>query len=82
MLCGETFPLPSSLKNHVRLRKEINDRGVIHLRNQSPPSSIRRCCSKEKQRLDPTPQRGPSILQSDPDGPRKQRRDSSPQAGP
>ncbi|GBM19924.1 hypothetical protein AVEN_29598-1, partial [Araneus ventricosus] len=82
-LCFETFSLPSSLKNHERLRH-----GNKRQRRDPSPQPVTSGlqsgggAARKRQRCDPTPQPGPSTLQSDADGPRKQRRDSSPQAGP
>lgn len=82
-LCGETFALPSSLKNHERLRHG-NKRQRRDPSQQPGPYSLQSGggAARKRQRRDPTSQPGPSTLQSDADGPRKQRRDSSPQAGP
>ncbi|GBO20579.1 hypothetical protein AVEN_111494-1 [Araneus ventricosus] len=82
-LCGETFTLPSSLKNNDRLRH-----GKKRQRRDPPPQPVNSGLqsgsgvARKRQRCAPTPQPGPSTLQSDADGPRKQRCDSSPQAGP
>ncbi|GBM31825.1 hypothetical protein AVEN_56925-1 [Araneus ventricosus] len=83
MLCGETFALPSCLKNHERLihgnkrqrRDPFQQPGPYLLQSGGG-------AARKRHRRDPTSQPDPSTLQSDADGHRKQRRDSTPQAGP
>ncbi|GBO05180.1 DNA oxidative demethylase ALKBH2 [Araneus ventricosus] len=82
-LCGETFALPSNLKNHERLRHG-NKRQRRDPSQQPGPYSLQSGggAARKGQRRDPTLQPGPSTLQSDANGPRKQKRDSTSQAGP
>ncbi|GBN12173.1 hypothetical protein AVEN_174163-1 [Araneus ventricosus] len=58
--------------------KYMTEAGSI---SASRPSSLHSGggATRKRQRRDPTPQPGPSTLQSDAEGPRKQRPDSSPQ---
>ncbi|GBO23027.1 hypothetical protein AVEN_178288-1 [Araneus ventricosus] len=81
-LCGETFALSCSLKNHERLSNG-NKRQRRDHSPQPGPAGLQSGggASSKRQRRDPTPQPDSSTLQSDADGPRKQRRDSPPQAG-
>ncbi|GBN72660.1 hypothetical protein AVEN_170587-1, partial [Araneus ventricosus] len=82
-LCGETFALPSNLKNHERLRH--GNKRQRRVKPQQPgPYSLQSGggAARKRQRRDPTSQPGPSTLQSDANGPRKQKRDSTSQAGP
>ncbi|GBM30795.1 hypothetical protein AVEN_52591-1 [Araneus ventricosus] len=82
-LCGETFVLPSNLKNHERLRHG-NKRQRRDPPQQPGPYSLHSGggAARKRQRRDPTSQPGPSTLQSDANGRRKQKRDSTSQAGP
>ncbi|GBO12635.1 hypothetical protein AVEN_197939-1 [Araneus ventricosus] len=79
-LCGETVALPSSLKNHERLRHG-NKRQRRDPSQQPGPYSLQSGGGAARKRIQRR-NRVPRLYNQMLNGPRKQRRDSSPHAGP